>query len=94
MIYLKCFIDHQINNQHGIIIKCLSQLIRDITATAATVTLCEDQAAAIAKARGRHSEYGRLSNIEQAPLRQHAGTTCHGTRRVDDTAPARGQNNS
>ena len=42
-------------NQHGIIIEC--QLHCDITVTAA----------AIAKARGRHSDYGHLSNIVQAP---------------------------
>ena len=64
-------------NQHGIIIKC--QLHRDITATAATVTLRVHQMATIAKGRGRHSDqYGRLSNIAQAPQRQHAGITCHG----------------
>ena len=58
--------------------KCLSQLYRNITATAATVTPPVHQAVAIAKACGRHSEYGGLSNIAQAPQRQHASITCHG----------------
>ena len=39
------------------IIKCISRLYRDITATAATVTPRVHQTAAIAKARSRHSEY-------------------------------------
>ena len=58
--------------------KCLSQLYRNITATAATVTPPVHQAVAIAKACGRHSEYGGLSNIAQAPQQQHVGTTARG----------------
>ena len=48
-------------------------------------------AAAIVKTRRCHNEYGRLSNIAQAPQRQPAGTT---VQHVDATAPARQHNNS